>query len=289
MGGAQELFMTRVAYMALLSDEDGIMEPLDGILEEGHDVSLDDYKDLRKLGYRTFEDWLAEDEFLDKSPLFNRNKSVYRSNSAPQVNVTYDERKQLGEIGEIKVLEYLASRKDTIALRDVSDDPDYFQGDVDIRWWTRMEGNLFTKKVDYRSSKINHLSRMKRILPWGREVKVEVKTTTKSLLRKDSYFVFQTVSNLETGLPGWAYRTDAERLVVWNLSTRIAYAFNMPPLKDYLRDLEKDQKGDGFLTVDIPQRDGNRVVARNRCLLVSKTLIDQLDPEEFDHVQFKLE
>ena len=278
------LLMTEDAYQSLLGN-DLSLEALDDVFEQSFDMGLREYHELRSLGYKTFQEWDDEREFFENSPLFSKSGG---SNRKSPVNITYAERKRVGKLGEQRVLEYLASREDTFALRDVSEDPAYFNGDVDIRWWTKTKGNLFTIDVGKKGSQGN-LEKMTAATPWGREVKVEVKTSLRSLLRKSSYFIFQTVSNLETGLSGWAYRTEADRLIVWNLSTRMAYTFNVPPLQEYLRGLEKDVRGDGFLTGDFMQRDGNRVISRNRCLLVSKRLIDQLDKEKFDHVQFKLE
>ena len=246
-----------------MKDRYVFIEPLTGAEEE----------ELRRLE-NDFDDWEV-------------GEGMFRKNFS-DVNRTFGDRRKVGRWGEKFLMKYLGGREDTLGLRDVSNDPDYFSKGIDLLWYTSLEGdNLFfgRKGVDMVTSR--ELKKILRGEVSGREVGIEVKTTLATPYGRKQQFAFQLLSDVNSRRPGWLYTMQADRLVVFHLGGRILYSFNVPVLRDYLDELTEGENG---VTVhDVPIRKGSRVLARHRCLFVPLELFKEEDYESLDFSVLKLE
>jgi len=121
----------------------------------------------------------------------------------------FEECKKFSQIGVDNVVNYLKSLDETLFVIDVDEDPEYRLKDIDLLW------------VGYRS---NFMS-----------CSVEVKA--------DSYstgnLVLEVLSNKESGVDGWLYKSQADYLFYNFVNEGDLYIFKLPDVRDWF-DSRKD-------------------------------------------------
>jgi len=225
---------------------------------------------LRDIGYLTFEEWESVDDFEKKVVKGDVGKNT----------ATWSDRRKLGKFGEDKFLIHAARRSDTVAIKDVRENPDYFIPDIDFLWYVNRTGNLFSNGFDVSDFDQGKLEIMLAAEDEGRKVDVEIKTQVGGLSWKIPSFVMQVQG--KGSIEGWAYRTEADILLIYDLPRRQFHSFNVPPLQSYLRWLQgKVEDNNGYMGSNMFTKRGTT------CLTVPKVLVEDLNRHQLDYSCFE--